>query len=120
MAANPFRGRWRITRMDRWDQDFVDLVEPGFIAFDRDGGELAFGAVTGELDWKVGTRDGAPIVEWTWAGRDEGDDVNGRGWARVVGEDELVGHVFFHMSDDSAFAATRAPVAAARKRRRAR
>lgn len=109
MAANPFLGQWRITRMDRWDQDFVDLVEPGFIAFDRTGGELAFGAVTGELDWKVGKRDGAPIVEWTWVGQDEGDEVSGRGWARLVGDDELVGHLFFHMGDDSGFTARRSP-----------
>jgi hypothetical protein len=34
-------GRWRITEMDNWDQEAVDLVEPGFIEFDEDGlGEL--------------------------------------------------------------------------------
>jgi hypothetical protein len=42
-------GRWRITEMDNWDQEAVDLVEPGFIKFDEDGlGELGFIAVTGE------------------------------------------------------------------------
>ena len=41
-------GRWRITEMDNWDQEAVDLVEPGFIEFDEDGlGELGFIAVTG-------------------------------------------------------------------------
>jgi hypothetical protein len=29
-------GRWRITEMDNWDQETVDLVEPGFIEFDED------------------------------------------------------------------------------------
>jgi hypothetical protein len=27
-------GRWRITEVDNWDQDAVDLVEPGFIELD--------------------------------------------------------------------------------------
>jgi hypothetical protein len=27
-------GRWRITEMDNWDQEAVDLVKPGFIEFD--------------------------------------------------------------------------------------
>jgi hypothetical protein len=36
-------GRWRITEMDNWDQEAVDLVKPGFIEFDEDGlGELGF------------------------------------------------------------------------------
>ena len=29
-------GRWRITEMDNWDQEAVDLVQPGFIEFDDD------------------------------------------------------------------------------------
>jgi hypothetical protein len=27
-------GRWRITEMDNWDQEAVDLVGPGVIEFD--------------------------------------------------------------------------------------
>jgi hypothetical protein len=35
-------GRWRITEMDNWDQEAVDLVKPVLIEFDEDGlGELA-------------------------------------------------------------------------------
>jgi len=52
-------GRWRITEMDNWDQDAVDLVQPGFIEFDDDGlGSLGFIVVTGELDWRDAERDG--------------------------------------------------------------
>jgi hypothetical protein len=44
-------GRWRITQMDNWDQEAVDLVQPGFIEFDDNGlGGLGFIVVTGELD----------------------------------------------------------------------
>ena len=40
-------GRWRITEMDNWDQEAVDLVQPGFIEFDDDGlGSLGFIVVT--------------------------------------------------------------------------
>jgi hypothetical protein len=44
-------GRWRITEMDNWDQEAVNLVQPGFIEFDDDGlGYLGFIVVTGALD----------------------------------------------------------------------
>jgi len=39
-------GKWRLIDMEQWDQDFIDLVEPGYIAFKRGGtGEMVFGAV---------------------------------------------------------------------------
>ena len=41
-------GRWRITEMDNWDQEAIDLVQPGFIEFGEDGlGSLGFIVVTG-------------------------------------------------------------------------
>ncbi len=44
-------GRWRIVGSDEWDREYLDLVEPAFIRFDRDGyGELAFGVVNAGLD----------------------------------------------------------------------
>ena len=77
-------GRWRITEMDNWDQEAVDLVQPGFIEFDDDGlGSLGFIVVTGELDCCDADRDGRPGVEFSWQGSDEGDDVSGRGWAAL-------------------------------------
>ena len=43
-------GRWRITEMDNWDQEAVDLVQPGFIEFDDDGlGSLGFSASAVDL-----------------------------------------------------------------------
>ena len=29
-------GRWRITEMELWDQEAMDLVEPAFIEFGED------------------------------------------------------------------------------------
>jgi hypothetical protein len=101
-------GRWRITEMDNWDQETVDLVEPGFIEFDEDGlGALGFIAVTGELDCRDADRDGRPGVEFSWQGSDESDDVSGRGWAALSPDGTLEGHIYFHLGDDSAFRAER-------------
>jgi hypothetical protein len=39
-------GKWRITSMELWDAEFIDLLGPGYIQFDADGGgEFAFGPV---------------------------------------------------------------------------
>ena len=47
--------------MDNWDQEAVDLVQPGFIEFDDNGlGSLGFIVVTGELDCRDADRDGKP------------------------------------------------------------
>jgi hypothetical protein len=101
-------GRWRITEMDNWDQEAVDLVQAGFIGFDDDGlGELGFIAVTGELDCRDADRDGRPGVEFSWQGSDEGEDACGRGWAALNRDGTLEGHIYFHLGDDSAFRAER-------------
>ena len=101
-------GRWRITEMDNWGQEAVDLVKPGFILFDEDGlGELGFIAVTGELDYRDAARDGRPGVEFSWQGSDEGDDTGGRGWVALNPDGTLEGHIYFHLGDDSAFRAER-------------
>ncbi len=99
-------GRWRIVEMSGWDRDAIDLVEPGFIEFTRDGGgQFGFIAVRGELDCRPAERDGRVGVEFTWDGDDEGDQVSGRGWAYLVDDAKVEGHLFFHMGDDSSFRA---------------
>ena len=41
---SPLLGRWRITGMELWDPDFVDMLEPAYITFEaKGGGEFAFG-----------------------------------------------------------------------------
>jgi hypothetical protein len=44
-------GRWRITEMDMWDREAIDLVQPGFFEFTDDG----FGSVAGfaRRSWRV-------------------------------------------------------------------
>jgi hypothetical protein len=106
-AKSPFEGRWRITWMEQWDQDFVDEEEEGYFEFDKAGsGQFHFGYVHGQMDCRLTTRDGKPCVEFSWDGNDEMDAAQGRGWAIVEG-DILNGEIFFHLGDDSAFRATR-------------
>jgi hypothetical protein len=112
-----FTGRWRIVSMELWDSDAIDLVEPGFIEFRRDGtGRLGFIAVTGWLDCREDIRDGRARVEFTWEGSDEGDQVSGRGWAALADDGTLDGRIFFHLGDDSSFHAVRIEPGPAAKR----
>ena len=102
----PFIGSWRIVEMEQWDQDFVDLVSPGHITFTRGGrGELHFGAVDATLDWRADAT--ANRVDFSFEGFDEGDEVSGRGWADLSGEN-LTGRIAFHLGDESGFVAEKA------------
>lgn len=99
-------GRWRIVAMDRWDRETIDLNGPAVIEFHTDRrGVFRFVAVEGWMDCRVALRDGRPRVDFTWEGHDEGDLVNGRGWAAIDGEGRLHGHIYFHLGDDSGFVA---------------
>ncbi|MGH3915851.1 MAG: hypothetical protein ACRDTC_20945 [Pseudonocardiaceae bacterium] len=99
-------GRWQIVEMDMWDRDAIDLLEPGFIEFIGDGtGQFGFIAVHGWMDCRTTERDGRPAVEFCWDGDDEGDQVSGRGWAALVDDTTIEGHLFIHMGDDSGFRA---------------
>lgn len=92
--------------MEQWDQDFVDLVSPGHITLAKGGtGQLHFGAVDAELDWRAGSE--PDRVEFTFDGFDEGDEVSGRGWAKLGGN-SLSGRIVFHLGDASGFEARRA------------
>lgn len=102
---NMFEGRWRITWMEQWDQDFVDEEVEGYIEFASRGlGHFQFGYVQGQIDYRMTSRDGEPSVEFSWAGNDETDPAMGRGWA-VFDDEELTGTIFFHNGDESKFKA---------------
>lgn len=101
-----FVGRWRIVEMEQWDQDFVDLVSPGYITFTRSGrGELHFGAVDVSLDSRVDATGNR--VGFSFEGFDEGDEVSGSGWAEL-NDQKLTGRIAFHLGDTSGFMAQKA------------
>jgi hypothetical protein len=110
--AAAFLGYWKITHMETWTQHYVDLVVPGFIEFTYEDdllmGRFQFGTVSGGLDCRLRDLDGATCIEWSWQGQSDTDPGGGRGWARLV-DGELVGHLFIHCADDSAFRATKQP-----------
>jgi hypothetical protein len=101
-------GRWRITAMNGFDRDDIDLIEPAHIEFTEDGtGRFGFVAVLGWLDCRPARRDGRIGVEFSWEGDDDGDRASGRGWAFAVDGGTIEGHVFLHLGDDSSFRAER-------------
>ena len=98
-------GTWRITDMEQWDLDYIDLVEPGRFSFRKGGsGNFNFGTCFAELycDWE-------PELErfvFTFDGDSEGDPESGCGWFTVT-DDEITGVLQFHRGDKSGFTAKR-------------
>ncbi|WP_375465525.1 hypothetical protein [uncultured Methylobacterium sp.] len=99
------RGKWRITETGTWDNDYLDLVEPAFIAFDPPGGDSAFrfGVVVASLDCAYSRTD----VGFDFHGSDEGDEISGGGWAAFDGPDAIHGEIAFENGDDTTFKARR-------------
>ena len=97
-------GKWRITAADLWDRDYLDLMEPAHITFERNGhGEIAFGCVNAGLDCEYSKR----IIFFTWQGFDEMDEVNGDGSAEIGDDDALKIEIQFHRGDEAAMKARR-------------
>ena len=64
-------GKWRIIEADIWDRDYLDLVQPAYIEFGKNGrGEFAFGAMEATMEIEYASR----IVFFNWTGFDEGDE----------------------------------------------
>jgi hypothetical protein len=98
-------GKWRISEMDLWDQEAIDLIGPAFIETKGQGGQFRFIAVDGRMNCRHGQRSGRPYVDFTWEGNDECDPASGRGWAKLNKDGTLTGHISFHQGDDSGFKA---------------
>lgn len=102
-SGNRFVGKWRIVWMEQWDQDYVDEEVPGhFTFFARGTGRFQFGHMQAEMD--VRHRDDR--ADFSWSGVDEMAEVSGRGHAEVK-DGELLGRIYIHLGDDSAFRAVK-------------
>jgi hypothetical protein len=102
---SPYLGKWKISQMEVWDQDYIDLVVPGYIEFEVDQGRsFQFGTVKGWIDYRIEMFDDVEMIAFSWEGMSDTDPGCGRGWAMIVGDgNELYGRIFIHCSDDSDF-----------------
>ncbi len=103
-------GRWSITSMSMWDDDYINEEVPGYFDFGaKNLGSFHFGYVQGEVDYRLTQRDEKPAVEFSFTGYDTGggDECSGRGWM-VLDGDTLTGMFFFHCGDESAIVLKRA------------
>ncbi len=120
-ARDSLVGSWRVVEMEVWQREDIDEQGPARIQFNRDGtGELRFLVVQGGMDCRFETRDEKPFVEFSWSGFSEMDEVFGRGWAELEAGGRLRGRLFFHLGDDSGFAAVRQGNAKSHEKRRKR
>ena len=95
-----FVGRWRIERMETWTQEFVDLQEPGFFEFGEIGlGSFVFGTIRGAIDVRVSLKE--PLLEFSWLGSAEGNELCGRGNFFFSTPEEGVGTFFVHSGGQS-------------------
>lgn len=101
-------GRWLIESMTMWDREFIDEEVRGYFEFDKkDSGDFQFGYVAGQIDYRLGERDGNSTVEFSWDGHDEMEQCQGRGWL-VLDGDELKGMFYIHLGDESGIVLKRA------------
>ena len=74
--SNQYVGTWRIIEMEQGDQDFIDLVVPGYITFREDHlGEFQFGTVHGDIDYRIEPYQDTERLAFSWEGEDEMDPV---------------------------------------------
>ncbi len=110
-------GRWLIESMTEWDRDYIDEDVRGYFEFDKRGsGNFQFGYVQGQIDYRLGLRDGKPAVEFSWDGHDESEAAQGRGWLVLEG-DELKGMFYFHLGDESGVVLRRAKETAKKRKK---
>jgi len=98
---NTYIGKWRITEMEMWDQDYVDEMTEGHFTFEKNGiGHFQFGLVEGGVDYRIEKCGEVERLEFSWEGQDENDPAFGRGYA-ILNEDCIEGRIYFHMGDVS-------------------
>ena len=98
-------GKWRITAMPDYDEDYSDMVEPAYILFGKASGEFAFGCVTGQIHG--GANPDTTAIAFSWDGNDEMDEAAGEGCAELQGNGALNGEIAFHNGDKIQFTARR-------------
>ncbi len=89
--------------MELWDTGYIDMMGPGYLQIDDDGGEMAFGCVTIGLRCEYGRTS----IWFRFFGSDEMEEVSGDGDAELEEDGTLSGEIRFDNGDESAFCAKR-------------
>lgn len=98
-------GKWRIVAMPDYEDDYPDMVEPAYILFAEEGGEFAFGCVTGQIFG--GMEPDSQAFDFEWTGNDEMDEASGTGSAEIQPDGSLEAEISLHGGDDITFSARR-------------
>ena len=102
--GSPFPGIWRITKSEDLEEEHLHLVGPAVIEFKKDHlGDLRFGALDAQLDWRA---EGS-LIEFTFQGFEEGDEVCGRGKASIGDDGVVRGRLLYFLGDEFRFEAER-------------
>ena len=103
-----YHGTWRITEMEQWDQDYLDMEVEAFITIEENGnGEFQFGLVSGGIDGNIVKNGKEERLEFTWEGNDECDPASGSGWLKLKNKNLINGEIKFYQGDKSGLVAKR-------------
>jgi hypothetical protein len=101
---HPFVGVWRVTEMQGFDQDMVEMDGPAlFRIHDERKGYLEFLGMKVDVDFEMSERDEQPFAEFTWWEPHRLPHC-GRGTMTLNGA-TLEGKIYFHGGDRSVFKA---------------
>lgn len=101
-------GSWRITEMEEWDNNYINMETQAHIEIDKKGhGTFQFALVMGNINGETQDICGEKRFDFTWEGSEEYDQISGNGWLKLVNNNELNGHIKFHSGDGSLFKAKR-------------
>ena len=104
-----FAGRWLITEMSGFDEDYLNMEVQAYVELDESGsGDFQFGLVSGQIDGEIVKNKSGEKIEFTWDGNDEIDDAAGSGWLKLKDKNTLEGKIKFHQGDSFLFLASRA------------
>ena len=118
VTRNVFQGSWRIIEADRWDADYLDMIEPATLRIGADrSGTIILGCITGEIDYRVSDRTGRPTLDFSWEGSDEGTPISGRGWG-TLDDGLLRARLYIHHGDETDLVAEQVRPAGRRPARR--
>ena len=101
-----FIGKWHITKMSEWNNDYVNEEVRAFIKIKKSGiGEFHFGYVQGSMSGDFKKCGENLTYDFTFEGNDECEQASGDGWMKINPDGTAEGEIRFHMGDKTNFLA---------------